>query len=136
MSKNHAPAKNGAAEEKNTVGQVIVATVPKTAPAAETPKAKAEEKPKAKNTQEIFEKAKRLANCVEKIRTLHDATTELDSINMDKPSGRGSLKISDGLNSFSTDNVNLLNDVLEYLSKRIEIRTDELEQELAEIERS
>jgi hypothetical protein len=137
MSNNSkTPANGGAAAEKNTTGQIIVATVPKAAPATETPKPKAEEKPKAKNTQQLFEKAKRLTNCVEKIKSLQDAATELDSINMDKPSGKGSLEISDGLNSFSTENVNLLNDVQQYLAKRIEIRTDELEQELAEIERS
>lgn len=136
MSKELKPANGGAAAEKNTTGQIIVATVPKAGAAADPPKPKAEEKPKAKNTQQLFEKAKRLTNCVEKIKSLQDAATDLDSINMDKPSGKGSLKISDGLNSFVTENVNLLNDVQQYLAKRIEVRMEELEQELAEIERS
>jgi aspartate oxidase len=136
------PATGGGAAEKNTTNQPTTASQSPTAKPAETSKPSAEpEKPnaqksKVKQTVDILRKNKEMNELIDKLDSLNVAAKELDSLNFGTRNGADDLTITDGRNSFTTSNPVLLADCVEYLKVRVEKRTEEIEKQLFEVERS
>lgn len=90
--------------------------------------------PQPKTVKDIMEKNKKITHCLEKLKSIDDAEKSLDSFNLGRSGMKDNLIISDGKNKFETSKTDLIAEVIDFLKKRVETKTAEVEAELLQLE--
>lgn len=88
-----------------------------------------------KTVKDIIEKNQRINRCLEKMQSINEASKSLDSFNLGSSRIKDTLEIADGRgNRFETSKTDLIEDVINFLKNRVEVKTAEVEAELIKLE--